>query len=250
MNFKENDFLIPKILHYCWFGGNPLPPIVVSCIESWKIHLPDYTIVEWNEDNFDINLYRFAKEAYENKKYAFVSDVCRLHVLKYCGGIYLDTDVEIVKPLDLFLHHNAFSGFESPNFVPTAIMGSEKNSKWICEMLEYYDNRSFLLSNGNLDIKTNTQIITDLMVEKGFVMDNSFQEIPEYVTFYPTEFFCPKSYDTGKIEKTQNTYSIHHFAGSWKPKYQVIEKKIWDFFKMPDYQVITRVRHQFLKLLK
>ena len=209
--------MIPKIIHYCWFGGNPLPPLAIKCIASWKKYLPEYEIKEWNEDNFDLEEYPFAKEALANKKFAFISDVCRLYALKKEGGIYMDTDVEVLKSLDVFLNKPAFSGFENDDFVPTGIMASEKGGQWTSEMLSYYDNRSFILPNGELDTTSNTFIITQLMKAKGFVMNNKFQEIEGYVTFYPNDFFCPKSYKTGNIELTENSYCIHHFAKSWIP---------------------------------
>lgn len=207
--------MIPKIIHYCWFGSNPLPKLAVNCIASWKKYLPDYEIIEWNETNFDIDEYIFTRQAYDNKKFAFVSDVCRLQVLKNYGGIYMDTDVEVLKPLDSFLHHVAFSGFENDDFVPTGIMASVKDSIWINDLLTYYFNKPFVNSYGEFETTSNTSIITDLMLQKGFVMNNKFQEIKDYVAFYPNDYFCPKSYKTGRIELTINSACIHHFAKSW-----------------------------------
>lgn len=221
--------MIPKIIHYCWFGGNPLPKLAVKCIESWKKYLPEYEIKEWNESNFPIEEFRFAKEALDEKKYAYVSDVCRLYALKMYGGIYMDTDVEVIKSMDSFLHHSAFSGFENDNFVPTGLMAAEKESKWATEMLDYYNDRSFYLENGMLDTTSNTVIITELMKMKGFEMNNQFQEIENYIAFYPNSYFCPKSYVTGQIELTENTYCIHHFARSGVPKWSRYRNqlKLW-----------------------
>lgn len=210
--------MIPKIIHYCWFGGNPLPPLAVKCIDSWKKFLPEYEIIEWNEENFPLEEYIFAKQALESRKFAFVSDVSRLHALKEMGGVYMDTDVEVLKPLDDFLHLPAFSGFENDDYVPTGIMASEKNSVWASELLAYYDNRPFINEDGSFDMRANTMVITEMMLKKGFKMTNTFQEIAGYVTFYPNDYFCPKSYKTGKIELTKNSYCIHHFAKSWIPK--------------------------------
>lgn len=209
--------MIPKTIHYCWFGGNPLPQLAQDCIASWKKYLPDYELVEWNEKNFPFEKFPFAQEALDNRKFAFVSDVCRLYALKEYGGIYMDTDVEVLKSLDIFLHHAAFSGFENDDYLPTGIMASEKNSQWATDLLKYYDNRSFIKENGELDIQSNTYIITEMMKEKGFVMNNKFQEIEDYVAFYPNDYFCPKSYKTGSIDLTKNSYCIHHFAKSWIP---------------------------------
>lgn len=209
--------MIPKTIHYCWFGGNALPKLALECIASWKKHLPDYEIKEWNESNFPIDDYIFAKEALANRKFAHVSDVCRLHALKEEGGIYMDTDVEVLKSLDSFLHHTAFSGFENDDFVPTGIMASENEGEWVQELLEYYHNKPFVNTDGSLETISNTFIITKMMKRKGFKMNNRFQEIKEYVAFYPNEYFCPKSYKTGSIDLTENSYCIHHFAKSWIP---------------------------------
>lgn len=209
--------MIPKIIHYCWFGGNPLPKEALDCISSWKKYLPDYEIKEWNEANFPFDDYVFAKEALEKRKFAHVSDVCRLHALRGEGGIYMDTDVEVLKTLDSFLHHCAFSGFENDDFVPTGIMGSEKNGVWVTDLIDYYHNKPFVNRDGSLETVSNTFIITKMMEKKGFKMTNQFQEIENYVAFYPNEYFCPKSYKTGSIDLTENSYCIHHFAKSWIP---------------------------------
>jgi len=225
--------MIPKIIHYCWFGGKPLPPLAKKCIASWKKYLPDYEIIEWNESNFNTDEYPFAKEALEKKKFAFVSDVCRLVVLKKYGGIYMDTDVEVIKNLDKFLYHNAFSGFENDDFVPTGIMSSEKDGKWINDLLSYYNNKNFLNDDGTLETTSNTYIITKMMIEKGFIMNNTYQIIDNYVAFYPNDFFCPKSYKTGLIELTDNSHTIHHFAKSWIPT----NKKWRNIIKMKAMQI-------------
>lgn len=218
--------MIPKIIHYCWFGRGEAPKLMLTCIASWKKFLPEYDIVLWNEDNFPFQDFPFAKQALDCKKYAFVSDVCRLYALYQYGGIYLDTDVEILGSLDPYLHHFAFSGFEDNENVPTGIMASMKQGAWAKDMLAYYDNRSFVDQFGNMDTMTNVQIISQLMVEKGLVLNNTFQEIPEYITFYPSEYFCPKSHLDGKIRQTKNTLVIHHFAGSWLSKSERKKMKI------------------------
>lgn len=234
--------MIPKIIHYCWFGGNPLPPLAIKCIASWKKYLPEYEIKEWNESNFAMNQFPFAKEALEHRKFAFISDVCRLHALKEEGGIYMDTDVEVLRSLDVFLGKSAFSGFENDDFVPTGIMASEKDGKWVTELLQYYDNRSFIKSNGEPDTVSNTFIITQMMKKKGFEMNNSYQELDNYVAFYPNDYFCPKSYKTGDIELTENSYCIHHFAKSWIPigeKWKnIIKMKVMNIFGSGNIQKI------------
>ena len=234
--------MIPKIIHYCWFGKGKMPALALKCIKSWKKHLPDYKIMEWNEDNFDIDLYRFAAEAYKERKFAFVADVCRLHALKEMGGIYLDTDVEFLKPLSsLMLNHNAFTGFEDNLLLSSAIMGSEKDGKWINELLAHYDDRSFYLPNGELDTNPNTEIITAFMQENKKVrIDNSLQKLRDYCTIYPSTYFSPKSWKTFTVTITKHTRCIHHFAGSWlveeemsvvgKLTNKILGKKVANFF--------------------
>lgn len=211
--------MIPKTLHYCWFGGNPLPELAKSCIDSWKKHCADYDIIEWNEQNFDITINNYVKEAYESKKWAFVTDFVRLWVIEKYGGIYVDTDVEVVKSLDSFLKHSAFSGFERDNKIPTGIMGGEKQNAWCKYQLRYYENRNFILPDKSLDMTTNVKIITDLtQKEDGIILNNSYQELPSGAVFYPSEWFCPKNPQTGFLHITKNTHTIHHFAGSWIDK--------------------------------
>lgn len=207
--------MIPKKIHYCWFGGNPLPESARRYIESWQKYCPDYEIKEWNEDNFDLDLYPYAREAYDNRKFAFVTDIVRLYVLFNEGGIYMDTDVEVTAPLDEFLCHSAFSGFEDATHVPTGIIGSEKGGKWAFENLQYYNGRHFIKPDGTLDLQTNVITITNNMTANGLVLNNQYQDIPGYFTVYPNDFFCPKDYYTEKIKRTENTHAIHHFSRSW-----------------------------------
>ncbi|RZJ82297.1 MAG: glycosyl transferase [Flavobacterium sp.] len=209
--------MIPKIIHYCWFGSGQMSELVLTCLASWKKFLPEYEIMVWNEENFDVNAYQYASEAYKERKFAFVADVCRLHALKTVGGIYLDTDVEFLKPLDPnMIETVAFTGFEGNLLLSSAIMASSKESQWINDLLAYYDNRSFYLADGKLDTNPNTESITAFMkANKGLKIDNSFQVIEDYCTIYPSDYFSPKSWKTLKINLTANTYSIHHFAGSW-----------------------------------
>ena len=214
--------MIPKIIHYCWFGHGKMSPLALKCIDSWKRILPDYQIVEWNEDNFNLDSYPYAREAYEHRKYAFVADVVRLYALYTVGGIYMDTDVEVLKSFDDFLHHNAFSGYETDK-VTTGIMASEKGGEWVKHNLDYYEGRHFVLEDGSLDMTVNVVTIYRYMLELGFRSDNSFQDFPGLITIYPRDYFCPKSYYDGIVRLTDNTVVIHHFEGSWhswKDKFQ------------------------------
>ncbi len=207
--------MIPKIIHYCWFGQGEKPAQAKMCIESWKKFLPDYELKEWNEYNFDINQNRYVKEAYENRKFAFVTDYVRLYAIYTEGGVYMDTDVEVLGSYNQFLHHHAFSGFENNGYVPTGIMAAEKGSVWAKDLLDEYENRVFIKEDGSLDIRTNTEVITEYMLSKGLVCNNTYQDFPGLCTMYPSEYFCPKDHGTGIIHKTSKTVCIHHFAGSW-----------------------------------
>lgn len=208
--------MIPKIIHYCWFGRGEMPLLAKKCIRSWKKYLPDYEIKEWNEDNFDLSLYPYAKEAYEMRKFAFVTDVVRLYALYHEGGIYMDTDVEVLKSLDPFLHHAAFSGFEDATMVPTGIMASEKGGLWAKENLSFYEGKHFVDENGQMNTLTNVFVITDYMLQHGLVQNNTYQDFPGLITLYPNDYFCPKSYRDNKIYLTPNSVTIHHFNASWK----------------------------------
>lgn len=211
--------MIPKIIHYCWFGGKPKPKLALHCIESWKKYCPDYEYKEWNESNFDLDLFPYAREAYDAKKYAFVTDLVRLYALYHEGGIYMDTDVELLHTLDPYLHHHAFSGFETEVQVPTGIMASEKGGKWAKENLDYYIGKSFLLPDGTPDTTTNVQIITSIMIKHGLRLDNSYQDIEDYFTMYPSDYFCPKHPGTHILTLTANSVCIHHFNMSWQTNY-------------------------------
>lgn len=209
---------IPKTIHYCWFGRGEKSESIIKCINSWERYLTDYKIVEWNEDNFDINSNIYVKEAYENKKYAFVTDYVRLFVLYNYGGIYMDTDVEIIKNIDIFLTNNAFSSFENNNYIPTGLMGAKKGNEWIKTLLDEYDDLRFVKDDGTLDLTTNVVRITNTTIDKyNLIPNDTFQDLG-VVTLYPHDYFCPKDWISGKIEITSNTYAIHHFSGSWHSK--------------------------------
>ena len=218
--------MIPKKIHYCWFGKGKMPELALKSIESWRVKLPDYELKEWNENSFDINSNFYVKEAYESRKFAFVTDYVRLYALYTEGGIYMDTDVEVLKNLDSFLDLPAFSGFEDNVHIPTGIMAAEKGSVWAGWQLKYYDDRHFLLPDGTLDLTTNVEIIGRLMGEKGFILRNGLYNFQNIITIFPRDYFCPKSHTTGKIELTQNTYTIHHFAGSWKSTSDRLKRRI------------------------
>ncbi len=209
--------MIPKTIHYAWFGPKELPELAIKCLESWKKNCPDYKIIRWSEENFDINICDYVKEAYENKKYAFVSDFVRLYALVQHGGVYMDTDVELIKPIDEFLCEKAFSGFESFTDVPTGIMGAERGFRLFEELLDAYRDRHFVQPDGKLDMTTNVAAITDSCVKHGLVRNNTKQRVAG-LTLYPKDYFCPKDWTNGMIHITTNTCAIHHYSGSWLKK--------------------------------
>jgi hypothetical protein len=213
--------MIPKIIHYCWFGGNPLPELAQKCIASWKKYCPDYEIKEWNESNYDVHKIPYISEAYNVKKYAFVSDYARCDVLYNYGGIYLDVDVELLKPFDDdMLKNKCFSGFEFTGrdyktlVNPGLVFAGEKGCEIIKELMTFYSKISFIKENGELNSVTIPEIFTNILLKYGLKQKNTYQEL-EIFTAYPTEYFCPKSVWTGFTKITPNTASIHHYDGSW-----------------------------------
>ena len=200
--------MIPKIIHYCWFGRGEMPELAIKCIESWHKYMPDYQYKLWNEDNFDINSNQYAKEAYEAKKYAFVSDVVRLVALKEYGGIYMDVDFEVFKPFDDLLKHKAFAGFEGSKHLPVmmGVIASEANGEWVNEQLSNYDGRHFIV-DGKVDLMTNVQFITNNMKKNGFEQNGLEQDYKDLHVF-PVDYFCPRQ-TTGEYLMTSNTYCDH-----------------------------------------
>lgn len=204
-----------------------MPELAINCINSWKKHLPDYELILWNEDNFDINTNQYAKEAYKAKKYAFVTDYVRLYALYHHGGIYMDTDVEVLRSLDGFLEHKAFTGCENDKMCVTGIMAAERGHIWIKELLDDYLGRKFKLSNGTYDGTPNTKVITELTISNfGWAPENKYQVLKYGLNIYPFEYFCAKDWKTGKVIVTEDTCTIHHFSGSWHTKLDKFKQKI------------------------
>lgn len=204
-----------KTIHYCWFGRGDKPEKIKNCMASWSRICPDYKIVEWNEDNFDVNICPYVKQAYEAKKYAFVSDYARFYVLNKFGGVYLDTDVELLKDITPLISEN-FTGFESDKSVATGlIMACEADNELCKAMLTEYNHDKFLEEDGNYNLRTVCDRVTDWFVERGLKLDGQTQKIAGY-TIYASEYFNPKGGDYGAEKITENTYSIHHYLATWK----------------------------------
>lgn len=219
--------MIPKTIHYCWFGGNPLPKLAKKCIRSWKKYCKGYQIVRWDENSFDIaSAPLYVQQAYEAKKWAFVTDYVRLYAMTRFGGIYMDTDVEVVAPLEKYLQHHAFSGFESEKDIPTGIMACEKGFPLFEEFLEYYDNAVFIKPDGTLDTTTNVVIMTNIVKKYGFQPNGQFQTIHDFA-LYPPDVFCPLDGRTRILHKSKNTAAIHWFSASWYTPAQKAQRDAW-----------------------
>ena len=218
--------IIPKVIHYCWFGKKPLPALAMKCIQSWKKYFPDYEIKEWNEDNFDVNAIAYTREAYKAKKYAFVSDYARFWILYNYGGLYFDVDVEIIKPMDHIISQGAFMGFENNGMEsedmadaylgvnPGLGLGAPANMDIYKEIVEYYRSESFCTADGKMNLTTVVTRVTNLLVAKGLQQTNQRQEV-EGILVYPHEYFCPIRTTDSQMNISPNTVSIHHYAASW-----------------------------------
>lgn len=200
--------MIPKIIHYCWFGKKAKPQKVLDNIRSWQERCPDYEVKEWNEENFNVNMFLFTKEAYKMKKFAFVSDVCRLYALINYGGIYLDTDVEIKKPFDDLLSYQSFIGKELPFKLSTAVIGANKDVEWVKAFLATYNNKHFIRTFGKLNNVENTALITTFF-------NKNYPRYYNEIIIFDIDYFTAKIYSSGEYCISENTYTVHHFSGSW-----------------------------------
>lgn len=222
--------MIPKKIHYCWIGGNPLPASAKKCIESWKKYCPDYEIIEWNESNYDFTKNQYMKDALEAKKWGFVPDYARLDIIYQHGGIYLDTDVEIVKSFDELLEHHGFAGFESKEYVNFGQgFAAEAGNVVIKELLNSYESLNFINDDGSLNLIASPELNTITLEKLDLIRNGHKQTLMDCFTIYPTDYFCPKSINDGIVRMTDNTYSIHHFDSTWFTEAQQKEKlERWD----------------------
>ncbi len=215
--------MIPKIIHYIWLGGKELPDLDKECIESWKKYCPDYEIKRWDESNLNLDFCDYVREAYDNKKYAFASDVLRLDLLYRYGGIYLDVDVKIIKPIDKFLENKCFGGFEGGNQVnPGIIFGCEAGNEDIKNIIESYKQRHFVV-DGKVDQKTICETFTEYYSQFGLERVNKTQVLPN-ITVYAMEYFCPIDIVTSKTKYTSNTHAVHLYNASWYSPWGKVKK--------------------------
>lgn len=206
--------MIPKIIHYCWFGEGQMPEKEKKCIETWKKFFPDYEIKKWDETNFDVEETKFSKQAYERKQYAFVSDYARAKILYEQGGLYLDTDVEVVKSFPKVLDGKGFVGFERRHFIGTAVLAAEKENGIIKELLDYYVQHSFVMDDGLVDNIANVSILTDIMRKHKLELGGERQTVAGFEVFN-REYFYPKKLDENEFRVTDETCAIHKCSNSW-----------------------------------
>ena len=210
--------MIPRIIHYCWFGRGEMPDLAKSCIASWHEFMPDWEYRLWNEDSFDVNSILYTKEAYEAKKSAFVSDYVRLWALFHEGGVYLDVDFEVFKPFDDLLHWSAFAGFEGSKHSPLmmGVIASCPQGIWIGQQLNAYNGRHFIYPDGTFDMTTNVKFVSERMRGQGFAQNGLEQDFYD-LHIFPVDYFCPKQ-TTGEYLRTENTYCESKGLGSWEEK--------------------------------
>ncbi len=253
--------MIPKVIHYCWFGKNELPEDAKKCIGSWKKFCPDYEIIEWNETNYDVRKNKYMSDAYDEKKWAFVSDYARIDIIYNYGGIYLDTDVELLRPLDELLKDKMFCGWESrdpildekrityENSVNLGLgFGAEKNNIALKDILDLYEKLNFINEDGSLNLMACPHYQTEILKQYG--LDDSqrtYQKLKDEIIVYPESYFSPKSMTTGKITLTDETYSIHHFSGTWIEKKNPVKMFIRKFIKKFEHEENKNI---FIKILK
>lgn len=248
----NKPLMIPKTIHYCWFGGNKLPKLAKRCIRSWRKYLPDYEIKEWNESNFDVNINPYVKEAYKVHRYAFMSDYARYWVLYHYGGVYFDTDVELLRSINQILKNGGYMSFEtSPKskdlYVnPGLGMAMEPGHPFLKEMLDMYRDLHFINPDGTHNLKSIVMYTSEVLIGKGLQKTTDIQKI-DGINIYPKEYFNPYNSETKKFEITDKTYSIHYFAGSWFTKKERFMRWIESNFGK---RTVNAIHYIYTKIIK
>ena len=243
--------MIPKKIHYCWFGKGKKDKLFYKCFESWKKFFPDYEIIEWNEDNFDVNYNAYTKEAYDAKKYAFVSDVARLVILYENGGIYFDTDVEVIKRFPDEILMNGYFAEEEAGLIATGLgFAVPKHNKAVKVMIEDYDTRHFIRKDKTFDILPCPKRNSRALIEAGYII-KSMQKIAG-ITVFPPEYFCGYDYKNHHSVVCEQTLSVHHFSASWQGSSQKLNAKIKHVISavigIENYGRIRHIKHYFKKI--
>ena len=223
---------IPKIIHFCWLSGEPYPEKIQMCIDSWKKYLPDWEIRLWDTKRFDVNSTLWTKQAFEKKKYAFVADYVRFYALYNYGGVYLDSDVEVLKSFNDLLEYDCFIGYEYSGMPEAAVVGCTHRMEWVKNALSWYEANSFLKSDGH-ENRIVAPVIFKCSYEKKYgnkLLNKNRIEIHDKKIIFPDDYFSPKNGYSGKIKATKNTYTIHHFSAAWKK--QSLKNKANKFFHL------------------
>ena len=226
--------MIPKVIHYCWFGRKPIPKEQMKYIDSWKKYLPDYEIKRWDESNFDIHCNKFVEAAYNAGKYAFVSDFARFQILANRGGIYFDTDVEVIRNMDDLMERGSWMAVEKHNITPEDAdmvalglgFAVEPHNPIIKEIMSYYENTHYIFPNGHKEQITIVPITTNILKKYGL---KHYVKEPCFcgnITVYPWDYFCPQEFLSSKLEVTKNTYTIHHYSATWMSKRDKLNVRI------------------------
>lgn len=232
--------MITKTIHYCWFGNNPIPEKDIAYMKTWQKFLPGYEIKRWDESNFNLDIFPYVRQAYDFKKYAFVSDVARLYALVHEGGIYMDTDVELLKHPQIE-DYEAVVGFESKDRIMTAFMACSPNHPIFTELLNDYKSRQFIQEDGKQDCTTNVERLTEALLPRGLNLNDKLQTI-DGLTILPSEYVCPYNNITHKITITDNTFCFHHFAGTWLEGKELWRHRMHEFLGPKTMQILTAIK--------
>lgn len=232
--------MIPKKIHYCWFGNNKKSKLIIKCIESWKKYCPDYEIIEWNENNFNINCCEYVKDAYNQKKWAYVSDYARFYVLNKYGGVYLDTDVQLLKPIDKLLLNGKFAGFAKEDIVATGLIMATEKGDWLCnEVLDSYINERFIWEDPSKILAIGRRV-TSILKKNGLICNGELQKVKDY-TIYPSYYFNPTNGDMN-VKIDERAYSVHHYAATWFPRGLRIRNTIRRFIGQDNLKLYYKIK--------